>query len=113
MKPWFVWNNASENLQLESPAVWEEEVCFKVGAISLEQTAAGQFTSSMNNAQTLGREPRPPQFSATTDTHRSSGGGTHDALIRPAETLKAALVLSDRLAFSPPSTPLLKGGGHV
>ena len=55
MKQWFVRNNAIGNLQLVSsgPAVWEEEVYFKLGAISPEQTAAGQFTSSMNNAQTL------------------------------------------------------------
>lgn len=59
MKHWFVRNDAIGNLQLasSSPAVWEEEVYFKLGAIPLQQTAAGQFTSSMNNAQTLGYEP--------------------------------------------------------
>lgn len=73
MKQWFVWNDAIGNLQLasNSPAVWEEEVYFKLRAISLEQTAAGQFTSSMNNAQTLGHEPPSSLFSATMDGHRS------------------------------------------
>lgn len=73
MKQWFVRNNAIGNLQLvsSSPAVWEEEVYFKLRAISPEQTAAGQFTSSMNNAQTLGREPPSSLFSATMDRQTS------------------------------------------
>lgn len=64
MKQWFVRNDAIGNLQLagSGPAVREEEVYFKLGAISLEQTAAGQFTSSMNNVQTLGREPPSSLF---------------------------------------------------
>lgn len=78
MKQWFVWNDAVGNLQLagSSPAVWEEEVYFKLGAISLEQTAAGQFTSSMNNAQTLGREPPSSPLSATMDGHPSTETGS-------------------------------------
>lgn len=60
------------------PAVWEEEVYFKLGAISLEQTAAGQFTSSMNNAQTLGHEPPSSLFSATTNGHPSLEKGSRE-----------------------------------
>lgn len=73
MKQWFVQNDAIGNLQpvSSSPAVWEEEVYFKLRAISLEPTAVGQFTSSMNNAQTLGREPPSSLFSATMDGHPS------------------------------------------
>jgi len=73
MKQWSVWNDAIGNLQLasSSPAVWEEKVYFKLRAISLEQTAAGQFTSSMNNAPTFGRELPSSLFSATMDGHPS------------------------------------------
>lgn len=38
--------------------MWEGEVYFKLRAISPEQSAAGQFTSRMNNAHTLSRGPR-------------------------------------------------------
>lgn len=78
MKQWFVWNDAIGNLQLasSSPAVWEEEVYFKLRAISLEQTAAGQFTSGMNNAPTLGREPPSSLFSATMDGRPSLETGS-------------------------------------
>lgn len=68
------WNSGlcgTPPLETCSPAVWEERVCFKLGAISLEQTAAGQFTSSMNNAQTLGRWPPSSLLSATMDRHPS------------------------------------------
>lgn len=54
-----------------APLCGEEEACFKLGAISPEPTAAGQFTSGMNNAQTLGREPPSALFSATMDGHPS------------------------------------------
>lgn len=37
----------------------------------LKQAAAGQFTSGMIKAQTLGREPPSSLFSATMDTHPS------------------------------------------
>lgn len=89
-------NDAIGNLQFasSSPAVWEEEVYFKLGAISLKQTAAGQFTSSMNNAPTLGREPPSSLFTATMDGHSSleTGGVKSDALIMAVEALKASLV---------------------
>ena len=98
MKQWFVWNDAIGNLQLASsgPAVWEEEVNFKLRAISLELTAAGQFSSSMNNAPTLGRELLSSLFPATMDGHPSlktgNGRSKVDALIMAMEALKASLV---------------------
>lgn len=103
MKQWFVRNDAIGNLQFAScsPAVWEEEVCFKLGAISLKQAAAGQFTSSMNNAPTVGREPLSSLFTATIDGHRSleTGGVKSDALITALEALKASLVCPNHLHF--------------
>lgn len=52
-------------------SVWEEEVYFKLPAISPEQCAAGQFTSRMNNARALSREPLSSPFSAMADARRS------------------------------------------
>ncbi|KAK5853209.1 hypothetical protein PBY51_007017 [Eleginops maclovinus] len=53
-----------------------------------------------------------PQWTDIAHWRWATGGGTTDALIRAAEALKAPLVLSERLALSPPSSPL-KGGRHV
>lgn len=73
MKQWFVWHDAIGNLLpvSGSPAVWEEEVYLKLRAITLQQTAVGQFTTCMNNARTRGREPPSSLFSATADVHLS------------------------------------------
>lgn len=98
MKQWFVRNDAIGNLQLasSSPAVWEKEVYFKLGEISLEQTAAGRFSSSMNNAPTHGCELPFSLFLATMDGHPSLKIGNRrskvDALIMAMEALKASLV---------------------
>lgn len=99
-----------------APAVWEEEVDFKLAAISPEQTAAGQFTSSVNNAPALGREPPSSLFSATMDGHPSletvaTGGATPDALIMARGGLKSVVQWNHLLPSSasthppPPSPP--------
>ncbi|MEQ2272468.1 hypothetical protein XENORESO_008882 [Xenotaenia resolanae] len=59
MKRWFEPNDATGNLEFlgSGPTAPQGKERFKPGAVPLMH--AGQFTSSMNNAQTLGRCPRP------------------------------------------------------